>query len=90
MGRCIALSSEIVHPETGEVLTTEEEWRSALQAVEERLAPLYVIRRELRERHAEAVAGPELPSPTRRTEKQHIVARCPRCGGRLESETAPE
>lgn len=79
-----------VHPETGEVLATEQEWRAALVAVEEQLAPLYRLRRSLREAHAEAFAPPEMPPARARTEVQERVLRCPRCGGRLEREEAIE
>lgn len=82
---------DYVHPETGEVLATEEEWRAALAAVEEQLAPLYRLRRDLREAHAERFEPAAMPSSrTARTETQEKVTRCPRCGGPLKSEEPPE
>ena len=77
---------EYVHPETGEVLCSQEEWRAALVAVEERLAPIYRVRRSLREEYAERFPAPELPRRSERTETQERVARCPRCGAKLPTE----
>lgn len=73
-------SANFVHPETGEVLATAEEWQAALSAVEEKLAPLYRVRRALREEYAERFE-PVLPAPRYRSQVQEKVARCPRCGG---------
>lgn len=78
-----------VHPETGEVLATAEEWQAALAAIEERLAPLYRVRRALREEYAERFE-PVLPAPRYRSQVQERVARCPRCGERLGSEGAAQ
>ena len=77
---------DYVHPETGEVLCSQEEWRAALVSLEERLAPIYRERRKLREEYAERFPAPELPPRTARTETQAKIARCPRCGMRLEEE----
>ena len=78
--------SDYVHPETGEILSSEEDWRSALSAVEEQLAPLYRLRRSLREAHADRFAPAAMPTQRRnRSEIQERVARCPRCGAYLES-----
>lgn len=81
---------EYVHPETGEILATEEDWRAALAAVEERLAPIYRIRRDLRSQYASRFEAAALPRRRNRTETQEKVARCPRCGERLESEGAAQ
>jgi hypothetical protein len=81
--------SEYVHPETGEVLATEDEWRAALAAVEERLVPIYRLRRQLLTERAVRFEAPELPPRRSRTDTQERIARCPRCGERLESEEAP-
>lgn len=78
--------TEFVHPETGEILCSEEEWRAALDAIEERLAPIYRVRRTLREAHAERFAAPSLPARVNRTDKQQAIARCPRCGVPLPGE----
>jgi hypothetical protein len=85
-GRCGVAGSNrgmqyYVHPETGEILATEEEWRAALTAVEEQLAPLYRLRRDLREAHADRFEAAAMPTHRRnRSETQEKVARCPRCG----------
>lgn len=82
--------ADFVHPETGELLATEEQWREALAAVEEQMAPLYRLRRVLRDAAAERFEPAAQPSRRRdRTETQERVARCPRCGTRLESEEPP-
>lgn len=79
--------SDYVHPETGEILATEEDWRAALAAVEERMAPLYRLRRQLRESAAERFQAADRPARRRdRTDTQERVERCPRCGGRLNDE----
>ena len=72
-----------VHPETGEVLSTKDEFLEALNEVELRMSPMWVVRRKLREAYAERFE-PTLPSPVYRTVTQDKVARCPRCGSRLE------
>lgn len=76
--------SEFVHPETGEILETHEDFIKALTGIEERLAPLYGVRRALRKEMAERFPIPEMPRPRERTATQEKVLRCPRCGGRLE------
>ena len=76
--------TDFIHPETGELLATEQDWRDALSAVEERLAPIYRVRRALREEYASRFEAAALPARRNRTETQEWVARCPRCGGRLE------
>ena len=80
--------SEFAHPETGELLSTREEFRAALAEIEERMAPYYRVRRQIREAASERF-DVHLPSARNRTPTQEKVARCPRCGGRLESEEAP-
>lgn len=79
----------VLHPESGREVQTHEEFLEAIVWVEERLAPLYRVRRHLREEMATRFPAPELPPPSRRTDKQAAIARCPRCGGTLESEEAP-
>lgn len=80
-----------MHPETGELLATEEEWRAALAAVEERLSYTYRTLWKLRGYTDHFAPGaPDMPVHRRnRTETQEKVARCPRCGGKLEREEAP-
>lgn len=72
--------SDYIHPDTGELLATHEEWLAALTALEEKLAPIYRVRRDLREAYAERFPTPELPRRRYRTDIQEKVARCPRCG----------
>lgn len=71
------------HPETGEVLSTKDEFLAALNEIELRMSPMWIVRRKLREAYAERFE-PTLPSPVYRTVTQDKVARCPRCGSRLE------
>lgn len=80
----------VLHPETGREVHTHEDFIEAIDWVERRLAPLYKVRRHLREEMAERYPPPELPRRRERTDVQERVARCPRCGGRLESEGPPE
>ncbi len=72
--------SEYTHPETGEVLSTREDFNAALAAIEEKMAPMYRLRRLIRENAAERFDAPDMPRPARRTAKQDLVVRCPRCG----------
>lgn len=78
--------TDFIHPETGEVIATEEEWTAAIAALEERLSETYRVLWPLRDARAERFPRAELPPRTARTETQEKVARCPRCGTRLESE----
>ena len=78
----------VLHPETGREVQTHEEFLEAITWVDERLSPLYRVRTSLREEMAERYPPPELPPARSRTATQEKVARCPRCGGRLESEGA--
>ncbi len=78
------------HPETNERLETQEEAMAALAWIEEQMAPYYRVRRNLRDWATRRWPSPALPAPRNRTPTQEKVARCPRCGGRLESERAPE
>lgn len=75
--------SEFAHPETGEVLSTKDEFLDAMNEIDLRLSPMYVVRRKLREAFAERFE-PTLPHPAYRTDTQAKVARCPRCSQRLE------
>ena len=78
-----------LHPETERPLETHEDFVGAIKWVEERLAPLYRVRSNLREEMAERFPPPEMPAPRYRTDKQNAIARCPRCGGRLQEEETP-
>jgi hypothetical protein len=52
------------------------------------IADLHARMEPLRERLA-VLRGPAvLPRPSRRTDRQQLVAACPRCGGKLEGATA--
>jgi hypothetical protein len=73
------------HPETGEVLESQDDFLHAIAEVEEKMQPFWKLRRALREAYAERY-DPILPRPQSRSQTQERVARCPRCGGNL---TAP-
>ncbi len=66
---------------------TEAEYREKLNAIEEQLSAVYANRRRLTEAYADEHPA-VLPPPTRRSEVQQRIARCPRCGGRLDSEVS--
>jgi hypothetical protein len=61
-----------------------DEIRSALEEAEAELQAAYRKVWPLREAWAQAHEPAALPSRRSRTDKQALVARCPRCGGRLE------
>jgi hypothetical protein len=71
------------HPETGELLSTKDEFIDAMNEVDLRMSPLWIVRRQLREEFSTRF-DPYLPTRRSRTDKQARVARCPRCGGRLD------
>jgi hypothetical protein len=79
------------HPETGELLETQGEFQAAVAAIEARMAPFYRLRRVIREEMIRRFE-PILPERRRRTDKQELVARCPRCQGdiKLEDEEASD
>lgn len=72
------------HPETGQLLECRQDFQDALDEVEERMKPYYRLRRTLQAALAEHFAGAELPAPRYRTLTQEKVARCPRCGEKIE------
>lgn len=77
----------VLHPENERPLETQADFLSAITWVEERMAPLYRVRRNLREEMAERFPPAAMPRARRdRTDAQLKVERCPRCGGKLESE----
>ena len=68
---------------------TEDELKAALDEAEAELAAVYRKLWPLREAYAQAVPPADMPSRiSRRTDKQNAIARCPRCGGRLEEKDA--
>lgn len=74
----------MIHPETGEVLETQKQFMAALAEIEERMAPLYRVRRQIRDAATEQFEAAGMPKQRRyRTETQEKVARCPRCGTKL-------
>jgi hypothetical protein len=79
-----------VHPETGVIMETREEFLAALKDIDARMAPLWAERRVLRNALADRFPPPEMPRPRERTATQEKVARCPRCGNALEREEAAE
>lgn len=67
------------------------EIKAALEEAEAELHAAYRKVWPLREAYAETLPPAQLPAARHRTEKQARIARCPRCGGRLENEgAAPE
>lgn len=75
----------MIHPETGEVLETQKQFMAALAEIEERMAPLYRVRHQIRDAAAEKYPPAQMPKQRRhRTETQEKVARCPRCGTKLD------
>ncbi len=80
--------SSYVHPETGELLATEAEWKAAISALEEKLGPIYGLLWRLRDERARRFPPAELPPRRARSETQEKVARCPRCHGRLDEDPA--
>jgi hypothetical protein len=70
--------------------SAEADLKAALEEAEAELHAAYRKVWPLREQYAATFPPAELPAPRYRTDKQNLVARCPRCGGRLESERAPE
>ena len=80
--------SDHVHPETGELLATDEDWREALRVAEEKLSAHYRVVWALRDAVAERTEPAAMPERRRdRSEHQERVLRCPRCGGRLPNES---
>ena len=77
------MTGEFIHPETGEVLATKEEFLAALLEEEERLSPIYRTVWALRDGMVERFEAAEQPAPRYRTPTQEKVARCPRCGEKL-------
>jgi hypothetical protein len=65
-----------------------EEVKAALEEAEAELHECYRKVWPLREALAEVTPPAALPSRRNRTDKQALIARCPRCGARLESEGA--
>ena len=68
-------------------MTELDEVKAELEYVERKLAKLY--REEvwpLREKYAEIAPPAALPSRRNRTDKQALIARCPRCGGKVEDD----
>lgn len=76
------------HPESGEVLSSREDFEGALEELDARLSHIYRILRPIRVEWAVRFEPPKQPAPRYRTVTQEKVARCPRCGGSLESEGA--
>ena len=65
-----------------------EDIKAALEEAEAELHAAYRKVWPLREAYAETFPPAVLPPKRNRTDKQHLVARCPRCGGRIEDDPA--
>lgn len=74
------------HPETGELLDSREDFEAALEELDTRLSAIYRVLRPIRVAWADRFEAAEQPAARYRTQTQEKVARCPRCGGRLENE----
>jgi hypothetical protein len=74
-----------VHPVTGELLEADQVTLAAAQAeTEATIGRLYRALDPIRERLGELRGPAVLPRPSRRTDKQRDVSRCPSCGKRLD------
>lgn len=84
----------IIHPISAEVLpddlATLERTERQVDRYLRRQSQHYAFRRALRERIAELRGPAALPRPRYRTETQHSVGRCARCGARAGTESSPE
>ena len=69
---------------------TAADVKAALEEAEAELQAVYRKLWPLREAYAEQFPPADLPTPRNRTDKQRLVARCPRCGGRLEESGGEE
>jgi hypothetical protein len=67
-------------------LSNPEEIRAALAEAEAELHECYRKVWPLREALAEVTPPAALPSRRNRTDRQALIARCPRCGSRLPDE----
>lgn len=61
-----------------------DDYRRWLGRIDEQLGSLYKRRRRLQRRFAEHHPVVILPKPQARTPTQQLVARCPRCGERVQ------
>jgi hypothetical protein len=73
----------MIRPERAFPLTDPEEIKVALDKAEEELYAQYRKVWKLREAYAETWPPAALPSKRNRTDKQALIARCPRCGGKI-------
>lgn len=62
------------------------ELKEALDAAEKELQDCYRKVWPLREAYAEVTPPAALPSRRSRTDKQALIARCPRCGGHIKDD----
>lgn len=65
---------------------SEDELQAELTRIEEALGKLYRERDPILAKLAEARGPYELPRVSRRTDKQNLIARCPRCSGAIRPE----
>lgn len=73
-----------VHPTTGEVIETKAEFDAAIAALEIELGVIYRALSPLREARADKFETTHMPAVRYRTSTQEKVARCPRCGSKLD------
>jgi hypothetical protein len=78
-----------VHPRTGEVLETEDDFRRAIDEVERSMIPYWQLRNAIQQGHADRFDG-ELPARRSQTKKQEVIAHCPRCRRAISEDDAYE
>ncbi len=66
--------------------TPPSDMKAALEEAEAELHAAYRKVWPLREAYAEQNPPADLPVARNRTDKQRLVARCPRCGGKIPNE----
>jgi hypothetical protein len=76
----------MIRQERTYLLTEASELKAELDAAEDELQAVYRKVWPLREAYAAAPPPAALPSRRNRTDKQALIARCPRCGSRLPDE----
>lgn len=68
------------------IVSSLEDLKAELDALEEELQAVYRRLWPVREAYAQATPPAALPSRRNRTDKQALIARCPRCGGKLDAD----
>ena len=79
-----------VHPTTGVIVLadSEEALAEAVLAADQEIGRLHRLKAPLQERLAELRGPANLPKRRYQTDRQRLVARCPRCGGTVGGDQA--